>query len=239
MGEIRDDFEEIRRSIRPRASGLQSTMFVGRIVDRGAMPTTTGRFVAVNPVTIGGDESEGGAGSLTVDSGVDVIADWLGPGAPAAGGNVMVESVANRWVAWTSGSASTCVPCDPCCIPKRNLAMSYVNGLTGSGSAGMLWDGGKAWTSPITGTGVLFSARLECVAGRTVFSVMLYSSRAAATPAATYTSDGSEGCILASAPPQCTPFLLDYHVYNPFPGGWPNTCPALAAMGFRQFVVTL
>lgn len=208
------------------------------------MPNAAGRFVTVNPVTIGGDEIEGGPASLTVDSSADVIADWLGPGAPAVGKDVLVESTANRWVAWSSGTASTCVPCDPCCIPKRNLTVTWTNGQSGGGATGLIWDGATTWASPRGSSGI-FGYEFACKAGKVVFTVYRFAWPDLTNPVAVYNSDD---CLHLDPTSTCSPLVMTYRADDPGQTAMPQFgvpyrppvtyCPGLASYGFLTFIVT-
>lgn len=72
---------------------------IGRVFDGGALPTTTGKYYLVHPVTLGGLETEGGAGSLTVDTSRTVPFYVLGSHAPAVGDDLIGHFAENRWVA--------------------------------------------------------------------------------------------------------------------------------------------
>ena len=78
--------------------------FVGRVFAKGAIPTTTKVFFAVNPVAILGTEAESKPGVLTVDSSTTVLVYVLGTKAPVAGDHLICRFVGYRWVAERFGA---------------------------------------------------------------------------------------------------------------------------------------
>lgn len=233
MAKLRDDLESIRRSVVARGSGLQSTLFAGRIVDLGGFPATSGRFVAVQPMVVGGDETEGGATTTADATGPPVIAAWLGSSPPVVGTTVIVESVANRWVAHRNKPAATCVETDNfCCIPMRTLAIFYSNGLSGGNSdspVGMGYDGATTWQAPSSPTGSL-GYKITAAGGHGVFWINFdYDSAGIHEVYRTESENPSFGLTLYSK--VCQPFQL---VFRPT-GGSANR---LVRLGYTQFVVS-
>lgn len=240
MAEIRDDLEAMRASIRTKPSGAQATTFVGRVVDRGAMPTGSQRFVTVNPVAITGPEAENQAGVRTVDATTDVIVCWLGSSAPVVGRDVVVYSVANRWVTQPFAAVSLCVPSDACCIPKRNLTVTWSSVTLGGGSALMTWDGAATWQTP---PGAIHY-RLQVIAGHAVFTMILDLPPSPVNPYSPghyeFTSDGDGTCRLVRQSLPCTPFQLVYDVQPSCSVIYPTSYPPFFGngLGFRQFTIT-
>lgn len=203
MDKIRDDLEKLRRSLAARPSGLQPTLFAGRIVSMGSIPSSTGRFVAVKPLVIGGDEVEGGAASLTESSGDPILAAWFGESAPTVGENAIVESVANRWAAYRGAApVLNCVPTDNfCCIPKNTLDVAFSSPQLGGGMTGISWDGATTWQGSLGA--VLFT--LTAADGHGVLTV----SYVGATHSTESQTDGTRLVVRSI---NCKPFQLVFDV---------------------------
>ncbi len=82
----------------PRSSP-QSPAFVGTVFSQIAVPTTTGSFFSVHPMTILGPEVESGIGLLTFDSSATVLVCVTGGRTPVAGDALICRFIENRWVA--------------------------------------------------------------------------------------------------------------------------------------------
>lgn len=96
---LRDDLESLKAKIaRMGGSGLQSTTFVGVTAVVDTYPSVAGRFYAVNPSPLSGDETEGSPWTITTDPSRIMFAYNLGSTVPPLGSIVLVFSVANRWV---------------------------------------------------------------------------------------------------------------------------------------------
>lgn len=78
-------------------SGARS--FVGQVFGNPTVPTRTGVFYSVHPVTVSGDETEGGAASIAVDSSVTIVVFVLGSKAPVAGDLLVCTALGSRWFA--------------------------------------------------------------------------------------------------------------------------------------------
>lgn len=130
-GEFEFERERLRRQtprvIRPAGSG-GSPAFLGRVIT--ASPAV-GKFLLVHPVTVLGAETEGGAGTLTVDTSASVPVLLVGPAAAVTGDDLVCRFVGDRWVAerMTSGSGSGPVnlPGCPCTAVPRTLVMTLNN----------------------------------------------------------------------------------------------------------------
>ncbi len=129
-----------------RAHGLAAPSAARRLVrvyDGGAMPTAPDHFFLGRPVELDGDESEGGAGTPSVDEGSSIpfVALWH---APQPGDLLVISAVGGRWVAEKSGGCRAAV-CVRVCggIPLVGAAVDILDGSTvvASGTTG---DGGCA-----------------------------------------------------------------------------------------------
>lgn len=105
---------------------------VGQVYAQISLPTTTGKFFAVHPVTIGGVESEGGSGSFAVDTGSTAYFLVLGPQVPSVGDYLIGHSIDGRWVARKgkqSGGGSvvytTCAECAAALPPIQVMDSVY------------------------------------------------------------------------------------------------------------------
>lgn len=226
MDKLRDDLEALKRSLAPKGTGLQSTLFAGRIVDMGAAPTAAGRFVAVQPLTIGGEEVEGGLATIAASPGVPVIAAWLGSTAPVVGTTVIVESVANRWAAHRAKPASTCVETDNfCCIPNRNPTISFLNTQTGGGQFGLVWDHATTWQGAFfAGATLTLTARLTAAGGHGLLTITyVYTGEVSSTEP----SSGQR--LLTLAHKNCSPFLLTWTT---------DHASVIGRVGYTQFTLT-
>jgi hypothetical protein len=212
------------------AAGEAAT-FVGKVVDLGAMPTTISKYVVVNPVAVSGTATEGGAGTLAVDTTTRIAVDWIGSAVPAVGMYVVVSTVAGRHETWKKVRSSTCVPCSPCCIPKRNLTVTWTNAFSGGGSVQLTFDGVSQWTSACAG-GVVY--KLACVGGSTVFTATGYTGGCPGGTPNPCSSSSAAPANLHLASSSCTPFVLDY-----VPSAGATTyCSFLTAQGFSDFTIT-
>lgn len=63
----------------------------------GSYPGSATAYFAVNPVSAGGSETEGGAASLTPDTSTVLYALNLGTSVPPQGTTVVCHSVGGRW----------------------------------------------------------------------------------------------------------------------------------------------
>jgi hypothetical protein len=100
------------RYLRDRQSGLiaqfdrwdhhapdPTAVMIGKVFNNGSLPTTTGNYFAVHPVTVGGTESEGSAGTFSVDTASTVFFLVIGSKAPIVGDVLIAHSIDGRWVA--------------------------------------------------------------------------------------------------------------------------------------------
>src|SRR5438045_494673 len=99
-----EDLDLGGRTYVPRAARASSPAprgtprFLGRVVNRGAIPNQTGRVYLVNPVHLDGVESEGATASISVDSSRTIPVLVIGTKPPAVGDLLIALSVGGRWV---------------------------------------------------------------------------------------------------------------------------------------------
>ena len=111
--------------------------FVGRVVANPAVPTSTGRYFSVRPVTALGLEGEGETGTLAVAPSTTVLVYVVGAKAPAAGDDLVCRHLGHRWVAErASGQGGRIVidtPFCPCPKTPRTLRMTATPEMCGQG----------------------------------------------------------------------------------------------------------
>jgi hypothetical protein len=204
----------------------------------GAYPTTTPAVYLTNPVLVTGPETEGGAGTLTVDSATTVPVVVLGQ-PPMIGDYLTAYAVGGRWVTDLLTKSSPppnlggCVllTCSPCSIPRGDLTIAWTNTITGNGSATMTYSAaGQTWTATCVDNGQIFL--LRCTGGAINFAVEYFT--AGGCPGGTIA-----GCSAADASPNklivgtqtCSPFSLTFGVDA-------THCPGVFANGDTQFTIT-
>src|SRR4051794_33407826 len=132
-----DDSYARLRARRDRPSGprdspgapSQSPALVGQVFASRAVPTTTGCFYSVYPVSVLGTEGESNPGSLTVDTNASVLVYVTGGRPPVAGDALICRFIGHRWVAdplVRSGSGIVIAGCACASIPNV-LHMSSSN----------------------------------------------------------------------------------------------------------------
>ena len=114
-----------------RRNEIASTIYpalVGRVFANPKVPTSTGSYFSVHPVSVSGFEAESNAGILTADSSRSLLVYVVGSKAPLAGEDLVCRFVGNRWVAERSGKTSDkiTVPGCPCLVPL-SLHMSVIH----------------------------------------------------------------------------------------------------------------
>lgn len=117
---MRDERErQAAAARRIEAAGLVaprgSDRFVGQVTTGGTLPTCVPCVYILNPVQLGGSETEGGAGSNAVDSTRQIPVVVLGH-APSIGDKLIAHSAGGRWVAERGGAppahcGSACFVC--------------------------------------------------------------------------------------------------------------------------------
>lgn len=78
-------------------SGAGAPVVLGKTTTVGTYPTSAGRYYWVTPNDVTGAETEGGAGTLTADSG-RFLALNVGGAIPPSGTPVVCTHVPHRWV---------------------------------------------------------------------------------------------------------------------------------------------
>jgi hypothetical protein len=116
-----------------------SARFVGQVYNGGSMPSTVPAVYLVHPTQVSGAETEGGAGTLTVDADFTVPVVVLGH-VPSAGDYLDIYAASGRWVSGegTVGECNTkiCVFCIT--TPISGASVMVLSGVTtiASGTTG-------------------------------------------------------------------------------------------------------
>jgi hypothetical protein len=220
-----------RQTDRPQP--YSSARMLVQAYDGGSMPATSEKVFFTHPVLVTGSESEGGAGTITVDTATTVPVIVLGH-APSAGDYLTAYACGGRWVTeQLSGSnTSTCylAACTPCQIPKGDLTITWTNILTGNGSATLVYNCAGFWQTDCEDSGLLFT--LSCAGGQIELRAIFFVSGVCPTGSSNYCSNlrtNPLGLTLSSH--ACSPFSLTYSLTE-------TSCPELADEGNTQFVVT-
>ena len=110
-------------------------VLVGRVFANPAIPARTGTYVSVHPVEVSGAESEGAAGTLTVDASRTFLAYVVGPTAPVSGDHLLCRFIGDRWLAERMGGSTTevIVPGCPCASSPAALHMTASRPDTNNG----------------------------------------------------------------------------------------------------------
>jgi len=77
-----------------------------QVYNGGAMPSEPDHYYLTNPVYLNGAETEGGAGSPSVDTSQTIVVDVIGK-APSAGDYLTAYAIGGRWVAELTNSQNT------------------------------------------------------------------------------------------------------------------------------------
>jgi hypothetical protein len=93
------------RFLSPSSSGQAA--FVGRVVGSPTVPTSTGCYFSVNPVSVMGQEVESGTGSLVLNSATTVLVYVCGKTPPIVGDDLICRFIGSRWVAEKSSGRPT------------------------------------------------------------------------------------------------------------------------------------
>jgi hypothetical protein len=206
-----------------------------QVFDGGAMPSTVPAVYFTHPVLLGGAETEGGSATMTVDTATTVPVIFLGK-VPSVGDNVTAYSASGRWVAELGGSSGGgTISCSPCAMPLEDLTISWVNLLSGNGSATLVYNGlvvSPAWTTGCVDGGLQF--HLACVDGISELQGIFWVSGVCPTGDSTeYCSNlREEPLLLTLSESTCSPFSLTYTVGE-------DGCPTLYSFGNSSFTVTL
>jgi hypothetical protein len=128
------------------------TAFVGQVVNLGAMPSSAGKFYVVNPVTVRGPETEGGAPTFAARTGQTVYVDVLYASStwPTAGSMLHCKWTNYRWVSDSRPSATCneCIQVNGCDGPPMAGATVVVTGPVPSMNvvaSGTTNDAGAFW----------------------------------------------------------------------------------------------
>ena len=197
------------------------------------MPATVPAVYLTHPVLLSGPETEGGSGTLTVDSATTVPVVILGH-VPSVGDYLTAYAVGGRWVSergTRSGGEGTGTTCEPCTIPNEDLTLSWTNLLSGNGSTSLTYNpSGPIWESGCADEGLMFL--LQCTSGSTELRAIYFTSGECPSGDTNYCSNlRSEGQSLTLASSTCSPFSLTFTVTE-------SGCPALYGDGNTQFILT-
>lgn len=143
---------------------------LAQVYDAGSMPTAADHFFACHPVELGGAETEGAAYTPVVDTATTLYVDVLG-GVPAVGDLLTAYAVGGRWVAEKRGTSVPTFPCGACAIPKRNLTVTWHNGIIGDGSTPLIFTAPSTWISACSNQ-LLY--QILCNAGAIEFRVIYF-----------------------------------------------------------------
>lgn len=211
---------------------------VGRVINGGSRPSSVPAVYLVNPVTIGGPETEDAVASRTPNPDIRIPVNCYGPTVPALGDDLDCFYVGHRWVSTRrlggggppTGTLLGCV----CPHPPATLPMTVASGTCSDGrfysttltykptppDLGALQLGGSCYLSddsfPDPQTGDYFFYFMSC------FSSVVRISRV--FPTSIYGSPFLDSVIyfwtLGFPGNTCTPFYLSKGTV--FAGGDPN-----------------
>lgn len=220
---------ELARSALP---SFASARMLVRVFDGGSMPTTTPRVYFTHPVLVTGAESEGAAGTLTVDTTTTVPVVVLGTVAPSAGDYLTAYSASNRWIAERGGSGGGgSTACSPCNIPNEDLTISWTNLITGDGSATLTYTPGPPrWISACADEGLIF--QLQCTGGFELRAIFFIEGECP-TGTESYCSNlRTAPLTLTLESYTCSPFSATFSVSG-------TDCPTLFGDGNIMFFVSV
>jgi hypothetical protein len=117
-------------AIDPSCGCLKNPVVVGQVFAAPTVPTTTGAYYWVHPVTVSGTEIEGTAGVFTTDSANGFLCYLVGSKPAIVGDYLLCRFIGHRWVAerfkLTSGPPPIILLGCPCQVPFT-LNMSVAN----------------------------------------------------------------------------------------------------------------
>ena len=114
-----------RQTDRPQP--YSSARMLIQVFDGGSMPAAAERVCFTHPVLVTGSETEGGSGTLTVDTATTVPVIML-QNAPLVNDYLTAYAVGGRWVSEKGGSGSSGgTLCAPCAIPNEDLTLTWTN----------------------------------------------------------------------------------------------------------------
>jgi hypothetical protein len=213
-----------------RPQPYSSARMLVRVYDGGSMPTAPERVYFTHPVLVTGSETEGGSGTLTVDTATTVPVVVLGR-PPLVGDYLTVYAGGGRWVSekGISGGGSGTM-CSPCNIPNEDLTITWSNILTGSGSATMTFGAGSLWQTGCVDSGLQFI--LSCDSGSIELRAAFFVSGSCPTGLSNYCSNlRSNRLSLTLIDHACSPFSLTFIVTD-------VGCPEVYDEGNMQFMIT-
>jgi hypothetical protein len=127
------DRTDRRDGSRPVANG---PAFVGCVFANPAVPTSTGKYFSVHPVTILGTEGESNPGALSVDTTRTALVYVIGSKAPVAGDYLVCRFVGSRWIAERMAKPQAqliTIPGCPCTTIPPVLQMTSSNTTANNG----------------------------------------------------------------------------------------------------------
>ena len=213
-----------------RPQPYSSARMLVQVYDGGAMPTVPERVYVTHPVLVTGSETEGGAGTLTVDTATTVPVIVLG-GVPSVGDYLTAYAVGGRWVSERGGSGGGGgTICMPCTIPNEDLTITWTNILTGNGSATMTFGGGPSWLTGCVDNGLQFL--LQCNSGQIELRAIFFVSGTCPTGSQNYCSNlRTNPLALTLVDHTCSPFSLTFTLTE-------AQCPELSGEGNMLFMIT-
>lgn len=242
--------EAANRQLRERIASLESAIdrvgppsvsgtprLAVQVYDGGAMPTAADRFYLTHPVSLDGDEVEGGTATVVADATQTIPVVFLG-GVPVVGDVVTAFAVGGRWVAERGRTSvgSCCIyPCLPCSIPRKDLTIAWVNPLAGNGSDTLVYTAPGTWATGCSGgagVGNQLLFKLFCTGGQIELRAYYFVSGSCPTGQSNYCSN------LRTVGSQLIP---DSHTCSPFSMAFTETtlsCPTITGSGFTSFTIT-
>ena len=128
LAQIRRRQDDLREQIdtTPPGTAEECPKKLVQVFKEMFVPTTTGVYFATHPVDLLGDETEGGAGTLTPDTSTTMYVYVVGSKAPEEGDNLTAHMVGQRWVAerMNKGPEGVFIPGCPCDSVPKTLTMS-------------------------------------------------------------------------------------------------------------------
>lgn len=203
-----------------------------QVYDGGSMGSAPDLYYFTHPVLATGPEAEGDTATLIVDTVTTIPVVVLGH-VPSVGDYLTAYAIAGRWVAERGGlsgfSSTSCLPCN---IPNEDLTVSWVNLLSGDGSATMTYTTGpSAWTASCVDDGLIF--KLGCNSGNIELRVTFFIAGDCPDGESDFCSNlGVPPLALTSGSYTCSPFSLSFAVSE-------DECPAVYGGGNTQITITL
>jgi hypothetical protein len=123
--------------------------------------------------------------------------------------------------------------CNPCDIPEENLTLSYVNPISGNGTAALIYSSSPTgWTSACAGAGDSLIWKLLCTGGQIELRAIYFTAGSCPTGTEQYCSNlRSNPLKLTLASYTCSPFSITFTLTS-------ASCPVLLSSGYTSFTVT-